>query len=234
MRGNWPLASRAPLTMASMMLGWSEPRLTKTCSTPASHSASKKANEVVYILDWCARVEALRCCVRAGVDEAELVVMAVVVLTSGLGGIRGRPGGRWRGAFPGFIVLLGAPSSLGRLVDDRNRHAPGRPIPAAAAATAGRWRPWSARLALVARGGVARSRGCIAADGVRGAVRFRGGGGYSTARFVWPVWWAGDVQKVVPQQPELVSLGASRRPGLFLCVPLPSRPICLNCCSGDG
>jgi hypothetical protein len=50
MRGNWPFFSREPFTMASMMLGWSEPRLTKTYSTPASHSASKKANEVVYIL----------------------------------------------------------------------------------------------------------------------------------------------------------------------------------------
>jgi len=29
------------------LTGWSEPRLTKTCSTPASHSASKKAKDAV-------------------------------------------------------------------------------------------------------------------------------------------------------------------------------------------
>jgi len=51
MVGNEPFFSLAPLTMASMMLGWSDPRLTKQWVTPASHSASKKANEVVYILD---------------------------------------------------------------------------------------------------------------------------------------------------------------------------------------
>jgi hypothetical protein len=49
MRGNWPFFSRCPLTIASMMLGWSEPRFTKTWVTPASHSASKKANDVVYM-----------------------------------------------------------------------------------------------------------------------------------------------------------------------------------------
>lgn len=38
-----------PRTMASMMEGWSEPRLTKTCETPALKRASKKAEEVVYI-----------------------------------------------------------------------------------------------------------------------------------------------------------------------------------------
>ena len=37
-------------TMASMILGWSDPRLTKQCETPASAMASKKANDVVYIL----------------------------------------------------------------------------------------------------------------------------------------------------------------------------------------
>ena len=49
MRGNLPLASRWPLTMASMILGWSEPRLTKQWVTPASQMASKKADEAVYM-----------------------------------------------------------------------------------------------------------------------------------------------------------------------------------------
>lgn len=39
-----------PRTMASMMDGWSEPRLTKTCETPAFQRTSKKAKEVVYML----------------------------------------------------------------------------------------------------------------------------------------------------------------------------------------
>lgn len=47
MRGNLPFLSRAPLTMASMMEGWSEPRLTKQWVMPASHMASKKADEAV-------------------------------------------------------------------------------------------------------------------------------------------------------------------------------------------
>lgn len=51
MRGNWPAFSFWPLTMASMMEGWSEPKLTKTWATPASHSASKKAKDAVYMLD---------------------------------------------------------------------------------------------------------------------------------------------------------------------------------------
>jgi hypothetical protein len=55
-------------------------------------------------------------------------------------------------------------------------------------------------------------------------TRWRGVCGQSGGR-------AGDVQEVMPPQPELVSLGASRRLRLFLCVPLPSRPICLNCVS---
>lgn len=38
-----------PRTMASMMDGWSEPRLTKTWETPAEKRASKKAEEVVYM-----------------------------------------------------------------------------------------------------------------------------------------------------------------------------------------
>lgn len=49
MRGNWPFFSRWPLTMASMMLGWSEPRLTKQWVMPASQMASKKANDAVYM-----------------------------------------------------------------------------------------------------------------------------------------------------------------------------------------
>ena len=32
-----------------MILGWSEPKFTKTCVTPALHSASKKANDAVYL-----------------------------------------------------------------------------------------------------------------------------------------------------------------------------------------
>lgn len=50
MRGNRSFFSRAPLTMASMILGWSEPRFTKQWLTPAAQRASKKANEVVYML----------------------------------------------------------------------------------------------------------------------------------------------------------------------------------------
>jgi hypothetical protein len=37
--------------IASILTGWSEPKLTKTWATPASHNASKKANEAVYMLD---------------------------------------------------------------------------------------------------------------------------------------------------------------------------------------
>jgi hypothetical protein len=48
--GNWPFFSLVPFTMASMMLGWSDPRFTKQWVTPSSHSASKKANDVVYML----------------------------------------------------------------------------------------------------------------------------------------------------------------------------------------
>lgn len=49
--GNSPFFSFWPLTMASMILGWSEPRLTKQWVTPASHSASKKANDAVYMIN---------------------------------------------------------------------------------------------------------------------------------------------------------------------------------------
>jgi hypothetical protein len=52
--GNWPFFSFWPLTMASMIDGWSDPRLTKTFLTPASHRDSKKANEAVYLRDWSA------------------------------------------------------------------------------------------------------------------------------------------------------------------------------------
>jgi hypothetical protein len=48
-RGNWA-PERCPLTMASMMDGWSDPKLTKQCVTPSSHNASKNANDAVYIL----------------------------------------------------------------------------------------------------------------------------------------------------------------------------------------
>jgi hypothetical protein len=47
--GNWPFFSFCPFTMASMMDGWSEPRLTKQCVTPASQMASKKAKDAVYL-----------------------------------------------------------------------------------------------------------------------------------------------------------------------------------------
>lgn len=49
MRGNFPLSSLCPLTMASMILGWSDPRFTKQWVTPALHSASKKADDAVYM-----------------------------------------------------------------------------------------------------------------------------------------------------------------------------------------
>lgn len=48
-RGKLPFFSRWPLTIASMMLGWSDPKLTKTWVIPASQRASKKANDVVYM-----------------------------------------------------------------------------------------------------------------------------------------------------------------------------------------
>lgn len=48
--GNWPFFSFWPLTMASMMDGWSLPRLTKQCVMPASQMASKKAKDAVYLV----------------------------------------------------------------------------------------------------------------------------------------------------------------------------------------
>lgn len=52
-RGNCPLRSLCPFTMASMILGWSDPRFTKQWLTPALHSASKKADDAVYIVTCC-------------------------------------------------------------------------------------------------------------------------------------------------------------------------------------
>lgn len=43
-----------------MILGWSEPKFTKTWVTPASHRASKKANDVVYMLGSVGSVDARR------------------------------------------------------------------------------------------------------------------------------------------------------------------------------
>jgi hypothetical protein len=37
--------------MLFTLTGWSDPRLTKTWATPASHNASKKAKEAVYMLE---------------------------------------------------------------------------------------------------------------------------------------------------------------------------------------
>jgi hypothetical protein len=127
--------------MASMILGWSEPRLTKTWDTPASHSASKKANDVVYILGLLAlsvaRVEDQRGCAP---EEGVVVVPAMVLLTKGIVGIAGRWFlGRGRGVlFPGFIAPL---SWQGRVDDETNRRAPARLIPVTAAAAAWRWCP---------------------------------------------------------------------------------------------
>lgn len=63
--GNRSFFSLAPFTIASMMLGWSDPRFTKQCVTPASHSASKKANDVVYMFGGVAVV----------VDKVRVVVL---------------------------------------------------------------------------------------------------------------------------------------------------------------
>ena len=49
-RGNLPFFSRWPFTIASIMLGWSDPRFTKQWVTPASWMASKKAKDAVYIV----------------------------------------------------------------------------------------------------------------------------------------------------------------------------------------
>ena len=48
--GNESGISLWPLTIASKILGWSEPKLTKQFLTPASTRASKKANDVVYLV----------------------------------------------------------------------------------------------------------------------------------------------------------------------------------------
>lgn len=55
MRGN--LVLDLFTTMASIKLGWSDPRLTKQWETPAAAMASKKANDVVYILGSQSGVE---------------------------------------------------------------------------------------------------------------------------------------------------------------------------------
>jgi hypothetical protein len=52
MRGNLNLGLDFCTTMASMSPGWSDPRLTKQWETPAAATASKKANDVVYILGF--------------------------------------------------------------------------------------------------------------------------------------------------------------------------------------
>jgi len=115
MRGNLSFFSRAPLTMASMMLGWSEPRFTKQCVTPASHSASKKAKEVVYMLGGA--VDNFRlCCPKASGDAAAATALANPPLVDELKLFRAancRPGGyatpltgRGLAATVGFIVEL--------------------------------------------------------------------------------------------------------------------------------
>lgn len=48
--GNLSGVSLFPFTIASIILGWSEPRFTKQCVMPASQIASKKAKDAVYIL----------------------------------------------------------------------------------------------------------------------------------------------------------------------------------------
>lgn len=83
-RGKAPFLSRVPLTMASIMLGWSEPRLTKTCSTPASHSSSKKANDAVYIL-----VSPSGCCVSVDAARYDVAGARVAVACSGVDRIEG-------------------------------------------------------------------------------------------------------------------------------------------------
>jgi len=98
-RGNWPFFSLVPLTMASMMLGWSEPRLTKTWVTPASHSDSKKAKDVVYILPnsvsdvvvetYLLSRGLLSVVVTSGIDDApvnDLICWCIRLLLYGEGG----------------------------------------------------------------------------------------------------------------------------------------------------
>jgi hypothetical protein len=64
--------------MASMMLGWSEPRLTKQWVMPASQMASKKANDAVYILCCSASVlmdeEVGRTEAGAEAEEEDMVI----------------------------------------------------------------------------------------------------------------------------------------------------------------
>jgi hypothetical protein len=122
----------------------------------------------VYILG--SAVDDWRVCVTAGWEGTMVVVVgAVVVLSRGLGDIRGTGCDPGRAAFPGFImVVLDPPSSRGRLLDEGSRGAPSRVPPAAVAAAA-----WL--------------RGFIAANGVRGEERCGGcaSGGYQTAGSGW-------------------------------------------------
>lgn len=90
-RGKFALFSRWPLTMASMMLGWSDPRLTKTWLMPASPRDSKKANEVVYMPggdadEWSALAGGCELFAGGNVSERAggvLAVVAVVAITPG-------------------------------------------------------------------------------------------------------------------------------------------------------
>lgn len=47
---NWPRLSLSPFVRASMILGWSDPKFTKQCVTPASRSASRNAKDAVYMI----------------------------------------------------------------------------------------------------------------------------------------------------------------------------------------
>ncbi len=75
MRGKWSFLLRVPLTMASMMLGWSEPKFTKQWLTPASHRASKKASDVVYMSGGVAVVAKPLPLELMGSKEAQLVCL---------------------------------------------------------------------------------------------------------------------------------------------------------------
>jgi hypothetical protein len=61
--------------MASMILGWSEPKFIKQCVTPASQRASKKAKEAVYMLNDVGY--------REEVDGRKEVVNAAIPISKG-------------------------------------------------------------------------------------------------------------------------------------------------------
>lgn len=61
-------------------------------------------------------------------------------------------------------------------------------------------------MAVVARGGVARNRGGIAANGMRGG-RWKWQGGFPTAGFWSLGWWSRAKVKPISEEPEVVSLG---------------------------